>query len=154
MSHRTIVPPGANSGRVERGSQFFEAMRCVRLQERLDKYANNSNNRIIIGSVFAKFGLNISHPDSTNPYFKNFKNYYFDDDFSSKLYAEHYDMFCDLEKIFFGKTIDEVKKLNKKIKKLTTRVAELEEQLAYAPLGAKYQEAKESFDTLQQMLPK
>jgi hypothetical protein len=150
MSHRTIVPPEANLGRVECESQFFEAMRCVRLQERLRKYSKNNGNWII-GDIFAKFGLNIAHPDSTNPIFKN---YYFENDFAFKLYAEHYDMFCDLEKIFFGKTIDEVKKLNKKIKKLTTRVAELEEQLAYAPLGAKYQEAKESFDTLQQMLPK
>lgn len=127
-------------------SDFFETMRRIHLQERIMSVFDSNMSRVIY-KTFNKFGiLNVIHKDYGDIY-------EFDEYAILRLYDEHYDWFCYLEKIFLGNTHDEVYKLERKIEQLTAHIEELEERIACVPFGTKYQDAKESFDAQQHMLP-
>lgn len=64
-----------------------------------------------------------------------------------KLYIEHYDMFCHLEKLLIPKTY-EFKALNIKIANLEKTISDLETKITYMPSGAGYENAKQEFEVL------
>lgn len=125
-------------------STFFETMRCLRLQERMhhatrDTWRNDGRYDVVWFTFlkeFRKFGINVPNGAGAINW-----------DFLFRIHDEHYDWFCDLEKLFLGHTQEEMDRLERKVEQLTLHVAELEERIACVPFGTKYEEAKEEFKT-------
>jgi hypothetical protein len=125
--------------------QFEAKLRCVRLAS----YMNNNDARekdilykytnMILGhAIKSERSLSDSYVASCGmDYYNTFLN----------MYEKHYDKFCIMEKIFLGRSQDDVDRLEQKVIKLENLVIELEERIACVPLGQKYDSAKKDFDS-------
>lgn len=73
------------------------------------------------------------------------KSLYLDD---IAFFDSDYELFCKIENIVFQDASHDVKRLQKQIKHLDKKLAEIESRIAYMPYSENYTDAKEEFDKL------